>query len=212
MQAGAEGAEKYQGRDGLRQLEHVLRDVKAAQLLELKWQLGQCEALLRVDRLSADFGRPEDLEAAASTRQPPPAAAPLGAEGGGPVATPAQGAAQLRHFAPVRLLGGSWGLISSELMLTCMPRMPEDKMLSELEAMCRELGTTGAPLLAVSSMCFIGVCACLAAGLAPEGDVPPHEPQRAPPPQMCRHAVLHGPLSSCVHCTAVLTLRAPLTA
>ncbi len=131
LQEGAEGAQRYRGEDGFQQLTGLLRDVKAAQLVDLWWQHGQRHALLRVDRLSAQFGRPEDLEAGG-----------VGDVGNGKRSA---AAAQLRHLAPVRLPGGRWELTTAEVMLTCTPRLLEDQMLSELEAMCHAVGTTGAP-------------------------------------------------------------------
>ena len=158
LQEGAEGAELYRGVDGMQQLRHLLRDVKEAFLVQLTWQHRRQHVLLRVDRLSAVFGRPEDLEAGiarggASGGRDASAQQRMSAEtrspdGRGPPAA-AHDAVQLRHLAPARLLGGAWGLTTAQVMLSCMPHLPEDQMLAELEAMCRDMGTTGA-LAAIS--------------------------------------------------------------
>lgn len=162
-QEGGEGAEQYQGPGALWRLERLLRNVRASQLIELGGQPEQVAVVLRVDRLSSEFGRTEDLEAgfapggASGRRDAQHAGGSSGRDaaaqqymsagarspdGQGPPDL-AHAAAQLRHLAPARLLGGMWGLITAEVKLSCMPQLPEDPMLGELEAMCRDMGTTG---------------------------------------------------------------------
>lgn len=116
-------------------------------------------ALLRVDRLSAAFGRPEDLEdleaggGAGSNRKRKAAEGQPRAPPPGSPARPGPSAvvwdpALLRHLAPVQLSGSGWRLTGAEIALGCTP-MPrgsaaEDQLFAELEALCCGVGSTGA--------------------------------------------------------------------
>lgn len=93
--------------------------------------------LLRVDHLSAAFGRPEDLEdleaggSAGSDRgrkaaEGQPGAPPPGSPAGPGPSAVSWDPAQLRHLAPLQLSGGRWGITGAEIALGCtpMPRGP----------------------------------------------------------------------------------------